>query len=99
MGLPLALLYLVDQALEKIQVNFRCHCLLTRRQMAAEAGGRERLTMPLPALRKGTWGWVEDPELKFDIQGIPATGKISDETTLLREGRLVLLDPFREEKK
>jgi len=121
--------HLVDQALEKIQVNFRYHCLLTRRQMAAEEGGRERLIMPLPALRKGTWEWVEKqiaaeeggrerpimrlPALRkgtgervengeqkfFDIQGIPATGKISDETTLLREGRLVLLDPFREEKK
>ena len=54
--------------------------------------------MPLPALRKGAWEWVENREQKFDVQGIPATVKIPDETTLLRDGRLVLLDPFREEK-
>lgn len=38
-------------------------------------------------------------DIKLDIQGVPAAGKMPAEPVLLRDGRLSLLKPFREEKK
>ncbi len=85
----------VNQALDKIQVTFRNHCILTHLDEAVEPGGRDQISMPLPALRKGTWEWIENQKQKFDIQSEASASQKLVAPALLRDGRLKLLDPFR----
>ena len=88
----------VNKAMETIQVSFRYHCLLTTKQQADDPEAPQRLRMPLPALRKGNWEWIENGNLKFYIQGLPAAGKISNEPAVLRDGRLTLSESFNRTK-
>lgn len=86
---------MVSQALEKVQVNFRYHCMLTHLNKTALPGERDRMTMPLPALRKGTWEWVENKDQRYDLECDVSAGQTLVEPPSLRDGRLFLRDPFR----
>lgn len=86
----------VDRALENIQVSFRYHCLLTGHPKVADPAEAKSVSMPLPALRRGNWEWIEYPETKFEFRAVSDAGKMPREPARLRDGRLVLRDPFVE---
>jgi hypothetical protein len=87
----------IKEALDKIEIHFRYHSLLTTIEQRVGQEKLNSITLPLPSLQKGNWQWDEKEET-FDIKAPSISKVLPLSPVVIRDGRLSLSDVFLKEK-